>query len=186
MRIFIQHMVSLRCKLMVDVELRKLGLIPLRIDLGAVELLVAPTAAQLSILRLRLNLSGLEIIEDKRAILIENIKISVIEWIHYSDHLPAMKISKYLSEHMGKEYHYMSDLFSKYTGNTIEHFVITHKIERIKELLFNDQLTITEIAWKLNYSSVAHLSNQFKKNTGFTPSMFKKSHQISRKALDSF
>jgi AraC-like DNA-binding protein len=172
--------------MLVDRELRVLGMVPIRIELGEVDLQSIPTALQLSRLRVRLHLSGLELMDNFRVKLIEKIKISVIEWVHYSDDIPHVKISKFLTEQIGKEYHYMSDVFSKATGITIEHFVITHKIERVKELLIYNQLSITEIAWKLNYSSVAHLSNQFKKITGLTPTAFKKMQDHRRATLESF
>ena len=185
MRIMIQHMVSLRCKLLVQSELEMLGLIPLRIELGEIDLISTPTTEQMSQLRTRLNRVGLEIIDDKYEELIERIKIAVIEWVHTSDEIPHEKISTFISNRLGKEYHYISDLFSRSMGITIEHFVIEHKIERAKELLMEGSLTITELAWKLNYSSVAHLSNQFKKITGITPSDYRKMECHHRRTLDS-
>jgi AraC-like DNA-binding protein len=178
-------MVSMRCKLLVDNEMRALGLIPIRIELGEVDLQNTPTDVQLKRLTHRLGLFGLEIMNDLRDQLIEKIKVSIIQWVHYLDDLPKSKISEYLSESTGKEYHYLSDLFSKATGITVEHFVILQKIERVKELLVDRELTLTEVAWKLNYSSVAHLSNQFKKITGLTPTVFKNIKGHKRENLES-
>lgn len=112
--------------------------------------------------------------EDKKSIIIERIKNIVVEMVHYADELPKTNFSDFLSKKMDYDYTYLSNLFSEVTGTTIEHYIITHKIERVKELLVYNELTLSEIAWKLHYSSVAHLSNQFKKITGLTPSFFKK------------
>ena len=185
MRLMIQHMVSLRCKLVVESELKQLGLIPLHIELGEVYLMSVPSAAQMIELRMRLHAVGLEIIDNKSEALIEKIKIAVIEWVHASDGISPERISTFISQRLGREYHYISDLFSKSMGITIEHFVIEHKIERAKELLMEGDLSITEMAWKLNYSSVAHLSNQFKKHTGVTPSFYRKMQCHSRRLLES-
>ena len=167
-------MVSLRCKLMVKAELDKLSILYGAVDLGKAELKQPITEEQLRILKKNLLKSGLEVMENKKAILIEKIKNIVVELIHYSDVVPVSNFSEYLHEKMEMDYTYLSNLFSEVTGSTIEQFVIAHKIERIKELLLYDELSISEISYKLNYSSVAHLSNQFKKVTGLSPSYFKK------------
>ena len=117
--------------------------------------------------------SGLELMDDKRSVLIEKIKNVVVEMIHYSDELPKINYSDYISEKLDYDYTYLSNLFSEINGITIQQFIITHKIERVKELLFYDELNLTEISYRMQYSSVAHLSNQFKKVTGLTPSQFK-------------
>ena len=111
--------------------------------------------------------------DDKRAILIKKIKNAIIEMINHSDDMVKINFSEFISKKLDHEYTYLANLFSEVQGSTIEHFIISHKIERIKELIIYDELSISEIAWKLNYSSVAHLSNQFKKATGFSPSHFK-------------
>jgi AraC-like DNA-binding protein len=113
--------------------------------------------------------SGLELIDDKKAMLIEKIKNIITEMVHYSDELPSLKFSSYLSERLD----YLANLFSKTEGTTIEHYILMHKIERVKELILYDELNLTEIAWKMNYSSVAHLSRQFKQITGLAPTFFK-------------
>ena len=167
-------MVSLRCKMIVKSELEKLGIHHLVVELGEVE--IEEQIAQDIILQLKTALLhyGLELMEDKKAMLIEKIKTIIIEMIHYGDELPKMNFSIYLADKLQMDYTYLSNLFSEVKGTTIEHFIIAHKIERVKELLVYNELTISEIAWKLQYSSVAHLSNQFKKVTGLTPSYFKK------------
>jgi len=167
-------MVSIRCKMMVKSELDKLGLHYILVDLGEVEILENISADQRDQLKVALLLSGLELMDDKKAILIEKIKNVVVEMVHYADEVPKTNFSEYLSKKLNYDYTYLANLFSEVTGVTIEHFIIAHKIERAKELLLYDELNLTEISYKLNYSSVAHLSYQFKKVTGLTPTFFKK------------
>lgn len=173
MKLYIKYMVSLRCKMMVKEELKKLGLRYVVVDLGMVEILEDITAEQRALLKIALLKSGLELMDDPRAILIERIKNVIVEMIHYSEDLPKINYSNYISEKLGHNYTYLSNLFSEVKGSTIEHFIIAHKIERVKELLLYDELNLTQISYKLGYSSVAHLSNQFKKVTGLTPTFFK-------------
>ena len=160
--------------MIVKSELENLGLHFKTVDLGEVTIEEELNAAQYKKLQSGLSKFGLELMEDKKSILIEKIKNIVVEMIHYSDELPATNFSDYLSEKLHYDYHYLSNLFSEVKGTTIEQYIIAHKIERVKELLVYEKLTLTEIAYKLHYSSVAHLSNQFKKVTGLTPSFFKK------------
>jgi AraC-like DNA-binding protein len=167
-------MVSIRCKMMVKDELKKLGLHFIVVDLGEVEIMENITAEQREQLKNGLHNCGLELMDDKKAILIAKIKSVVVEMVHYADELPKTNFSDYLSEKLTHDYTYMANLFSEVQGTTIEQYIIAHKIEKIKELIIYDELNITEIAWKMNYSSVAHLSNQFKKATGLSPSHFKK------------
>lgn len=166
-------MVSLRCKMIVKSELENLGLHYTVVELGEVEIRESMTAIKQNKLRAALAVSGLELMEDKKSILIEKIKNIVVEMIHYSDEPPQMNFSDILSKKLKYDYTYLSNLFSEVKGTTIEHYIIAHKIERAKELLIYNELTLTQIASKLHYSSVAHLSNQFKKVTGLTPSFFK-------------
>jgi len=166
-------MVSTRCKMVVKSELTKLGLHYIVVDLGEVEILENINPEQRELLKSGLLKSGLELMEDKKAILIEKIKSTIIEMVHYSDDPLKINFSDYLSSKLNHDYTYLANLFSEVTGITIEHYIIAHKIERAKELLLYDELNLTEISYKLNYSSVAHLSNQFKKVTGLTPSYFK-------------
>ncbi len=166
-------MVSERCKLAVKAELRKLNLHFVFVDLGEVEVMETLSVNEIEMLKAGLNASGLELMDNKRSILIERIKSVIIEMVHHSDEVIKVNFSDYLSEKLQHDYTYLSNLFSEVQGTTIEQFIILHKVERIKELIIYDELNITEIAWKMNYSSVAHLSNQFKKVTGLSPSHFK-------------
>ena len=180
MKLYIKYMVSLRCKALVKEELAKLGLHFVIVDLGMIEILEDITAEQRAQLKANLLKSGLELMDDKRSILIEKIKLAIIEMIHYSDELPKVNYSDYISEKLGYDYTYLSNIFSEVKGTTIQQFIITHKIEKVKELLLYDELNLTEISYRLHYSSVAHLSNQFKKVTGLSPSFFK---QLKEKRL---
>ena len=177
-------MVSIRCKLMVKIELKKLGLHFIVVDLGEIEIMENITGEQRENLKIGLLNSGLELMDDKRAVLIEKIKIVITEMIHYTDELPKMNYSDYISEKLNYDYTYLSNIFSEVKGITIQQFIIIHKIERIKELIIYDELNITEIADKMNYSSVAHLSGQFKKITGLSPSHFKQLKDKRRTPLE--
>ena len=178
-------MVSIRCKMVVKAELDRLGLHYTMVDLGEADIKEQITYVQREQLKTGLLKSGLELMEDKRAMLIEKIKNVVIEMVHYADELPKVKNSEYLSDKLHRDYTYLANLFSGATGNTIEHFIITHKIEKVKELILYDELNLTEISYKLNYSSVAHLSNQFKKITGLTPSFFRTLKNKKRISLEN-
>jgi len=166
-------MVSNRCKMAVKEELKKLGLHFIVVELGEVDIMENISAEQREVLKAGLIDSGLELMDDKRAVLIEKIKTVIIDMVHHSDEMIKTNFSDYLSDKLKHDYTYLANLFSEIQGITIEHFIINHKIERIKELIIYDELNITEIAWKMNYSSVAHLSNQFKKITGLSPTHFK-------------
>ena len=170
-------MVSHRCKMMVIDELKKVGLQNTVVELGMVETLQDLSEHQRFLLRENLLKSGLELLDDKKSILIERIKNLIVEMVHYSDLLPNVNYSEYISNKLQYDYTYLSNIFSEVKGTTIQQFIIIHKIERVKELLLYDELNLTEIAYKLQYSSVAHLSNQFKKVTGLSPSFFKKLKQ---------
>ena len=171
-------MVSLRCKMMVKEELKKLGLRYVFVDLGTIEILEDITQEQRTLLKANLLKSGLELLDDKKSILIEKIKNLITEMIHYSDELPNVNYSEYISEKLNLDYTYLSNLFSEVKGITLQQYIIINKIEKVKELLLYDELNLTEISYKLHYSSVAHLSNQFKKITGVSPSFYK---QLKRK-----
>lgn len=170
-------MVSQRCKLMVKEELVKLGLTFFQIELGMVELAKPITGHERELLKIALHKSGLELMDEKKAILIEKIKIIITEMVHYSDKVPKNNFSDYLSEQLKLDYNYLANTFSEVKGITIEHYIIAHKIERVKELLLYDEMNLTEISYLMKYSSVAHLSNQFKKVTGLTPTYFKQLKQ---------
>ena len=160
--------------MVVKEELKKLGLHFIVVELGEVEIMEKITAEQRVLLQEGLVNSGLELMDDRRSVLIERIKNVIIEMVHHSQEEIRVNFSHYLSEKLNHDYTYLANLFSEVQGTTIEQFIIAHKIERIKELIIYGELNITEIAWKMNYSSVAHLSNQFKKMTGLSPSHFKK------------
>jgi AraC-like DNA-binding protein len=170
--------------MIVKSELDKLGLTYGTIELGEVDVKDKITSKQRDQLKFALLRSGLELMDDKKSILIEKIKNVVVEMVHYSDNLPKSNFSDFLAQKLNYDYTYLSNLFSEVTGTTIEHYVIAHKIERVKELLLYDELNLTQISYLLNYSSVAHLSTQFKKVTGLTPTYFKKLKNKKRIALD--
>lgn len=177
-------MVSLRCKMLVKSELEKLGINCVSVDLDMVEIQDDITDEQLETFEKNLKKSGLELLEDKKNILVEKIKSLIVEMIHYEDEVPKVNDSDFISEKMGYDYTYLSNTFSEVKGITIQQYIIMHKIEKVKELLLHDELTLTEIAHKLHYSSVAHLSNQFKKVTGLTPTYFKELKQKREKNLE--
>ena len=178
-------MVSLRCKMIVKEELKKLGLHYVIVDLGMVEIMENITVEQQGILQKRLLKSGLELLDNKKAILIEKIKSVIVEMIHHSDEIPKLNYSDFISEKLNYDYTYLSNIFSEVKGITIQQFIIIHKIEKVKELLLYDELNLTEISYKLHYSSVSHLSKQFKKITGLSPSFFKQLKQKRKGNLEN-
>lgn len=177
MKLYIKYMVSLRCKMMVTEELNKLGLQYGVVELGMVDILGDINPQQRELLKENLLMSGLELLDNKKSILIERIKNVITEMIHYSDELPKANYSDFISEKLNHDYTYLSNIFSEVKGITIQQFIIFHKIERVKELLLYDELNLTAISNKMHYSSVAHLSNQFKKVTGLSPSYYKQLKQ---------
>jgi len=178
-------MVSLRCKMMVRDELKKLGLKYIAVELGTVELGQELTLRQREKLKVNLMKSGLELLDDKRSILIEKIKNVIIQMIHHSHDVPLVNYSEHISKKLNYDYTYLSNIFSEVNGITIQQFIIVHKIEKVKELLLYDELNLTEISYKLHYSSVSHLSNQFKKVTGLSPSFYKKLKQKRQDNLEN-
>ena len=178
-------MVSLRCKMVVKEALKKIGVHNVVLDLGMVEIIDDLTEQQREELHQLLLKSGLELMDDKKAMLIEKIKNIIIEMVHYTDEIPKVNYSDYISEKLGLEYTHISKIFSEVKGITIEQFIIAHKIERVKELLLYDELNLTQISYIMNYSSVAHLSKQFKKVTGLTPTFFKQLKDKKRIALEN-
>ena len=169
--------------MLVKSELAKLGLHYLYVELGEADIMEDITPEQLAHLGNALKKDGLELMDDKKSILVEKIKTSIIELVHYNDEQLKVNLSDYLGEKLNHNYTYLANLFSEIKGTTIEQFYLAHKIEKVKELLVYDELNLTEIAWKLHYSSVAHLSNQFKKMTGLTPSDFKNLKYKKRQSL---
>jgi AraC-like DNA-binding protein len=185
LKLYIKYMVSLRCKMLVKQELKKLGLQYEVLNLGMVELMSDITQKQREQLKQNLLRSGLELLDDKKSILIEKIKNVIIEMIHYSDELPTINYSDHISRKLNYDYTYLSNVFSEVKGITIQQYIIIHKIEKVKELLLYGELNLTEISYKLQYSSVAHLSNQFKKITGLSPSFYKQLQQKRRTNLEN-
>ena len=166
-------MVSHRCKMLVRDKLKELDIKFLSVNLGEIEIEDNVSIIKQLQLGLALKESGLELMEDKKSELIKKIKEVVIEMIYSMDEMPPEKFSNYLSARLGEDYTYLATLFSEIEAITIAHFILLHKVERVKELIVYDKLNLTEIAWKLNYSSVSHLSQQFKKVTGLTTTYFK-------------
>ena len=177
-------MVSIRCKMMVKEALKKMGLHFIVVDLGEVEIMENLSVEQRLELKSTLLKGGLELMDDKKAMLIERIKNVIVEMVHYADEFIKVNFSDYLSEKLNYDYTYMANLFSEVQGTTIEQFIISHKVERIKELIIYGEWNITEIAHRMNYSSVAHLSSQFKKVTGLSPSHFKQLKDKRRSPLE--
>lgn len=173
MKLYVKYMVSQRCKILVGEELKKLGIRHAMVDLGVIELLEDITPEQRDVLKTNLKKSGLELLDNKRSILVESIKNLIIEMIHYSHEEPKVNYSDFISEKLGYDYTYLANVFSEVKGITIQQFIILNKIERVKELLLYNELSLTEIAYQMHYSSVAHLSYQFKKVTGLTPTFYK-------------
>jgi AraC-like DNA-binding protein len=176
MKLYIKYMVSSRCKALVQQELVSLGLQSeyVVVDLGMVEIHKDITDIQLNQLKENLHKAGLELLDDSKSKLIDKIKSLIIDMIHSSEEQPKVNYSVYISEKLGYNYNYLANIFSEVKGITIQQFIIIHKIEKAKELLFYDELSLTEIAHHLHYSSVAHLSSQFKKVTGLSPTFYKK------------
>lgn len=184
MKLYIKYMVSNRCKMAVNELFRKLGMHVLSVELGEVDVSDSISEDNMILLRKELHNIGFELLEDKRTVLIEKIKTTIIDMVHNSDEIIKVNFSDYLSDKLNYDYTYLANIFSEIQGISIEHFIISHKIERIKELIIYDELNITQIADMMNYSSVAHLSMQFKKVTGLTPTLFKKLKLKKREAIE--
>jgi len=185
MKYFIKNMVCPRCIMAVRQIFQELNYPPAEVALGEVETTEPVSLEKLPALHEKLTNYGFELIDDSKSQLIEKIKTLVIELIHYrkEDDL-KVNYSDYIAANLGKDYHYLSNLFSEVAGTTIEKYIISQKIERVKELLVYDELSLSQIAWELGYSSVAHLSAQFKKVTGLTPGYFRQIGNNKRKPLD--
>lgn len=184
MKLFIKNMVCNRCIAAVRRELEALGLTPTAINLGEVNLDKEPTPAERQQLAEVLASQGFELMDDKKSRTIEKIKTIIIQLVHHEDNDLKTNLSDRLSAALHLDYTYLSNLFSEVEGTTIEKYFIAQKIEKVKELLVYDELSLSEIAYRLNYSSVAYLSNQFKKVTGLTPTHFKQIRDVKRKPLD--
>ena len=184
MKLYIKNMVCIRCIMVVKEELAKLGIEYTTVELGEVDIISPFTNELHDQLKNRLMRFGLELIDDKKKVLIQRIKNLIVEMVHYTDEPLVVNFSVYLSEKLNHDYTYMANIFSEVQGTTIEKFIISHKIERVKELLLYNELNLTEIAYIMHYSSVAYLSAQFKKVTGFTPSCFKQLKGKRRNMLE--
>ncbi len=184
MKLYIRNMVCIRCQMVVKAELEKLGLHYVDVKIGEANIVEHISPAQKEQLDRALRASGLELMDDQKSILVEKIKTTIIELVHYNEDQIKINLSDFLTQKLNYDYTYMANLFSEVKGMTIEHFFLTHKIERVKELIVYDELNLTEIAYKMHYSSVAHLSNQFKKFTGLTPTHFRKLANKRRDSLD--
>lgn len=184
MKLYIKNMVCIRCIMVVKEELSRLGIDHTKVELGEVEIISPVTDELRNQLKTGLQKFGLELIDDKKTVLIQRIKNVIVEMVHYADKPLVVNFSVYLSERLNHDYTYMANLFSELQGTTIEKFIIAHKIERVKELLLYNELNLTEIAYLMHYSSVAHLSAQFKKVTGLTPSCFKQLKENHRILLE--
>ena len=182
--IYIKNMVCTRCIMAVEFELEKVGIKSSSIKLGEVELEKMPTKDQINKLTQAIEVLGFEIIDDKKTRLIEQIKSIIIQQVHYQETELKVNLSQVISAQLNHDYNHLSTLFSEVEGTTIEKYYIAQKIEKVKELLVYDELSLSEIADTLNYSSVAYLSNQFKKVTGLSPSHFKQIRADKRKPLD--
>lgn len=180
----IKNMVCDRCKMAVEQVLKDVGLTPERIDLGEVWVIDVPTEAQLAQLKTRLEALGFELLDDQRQQMIERMKTAIIALVHHHQGNKTLNLSVYLSQLLHRDYSALSKLFSEVTGLTIERYFIMQRIERVKELIRYDELTLTEIAYQMNYSSVAHLSSQFRSVTGMTPTQFRFMKTAQRANLD--
>lgn len=178
-------MVCIRCQMLVKAELEKLGLQYVYVRIGEADIIGDVQPEQLEQLKTDLKKAGLVLMDDKKSVLVEKIKSAIIELVHYSEDQIKVNLSDFLSEKLHYNYTYLANLFSEVKGITIEKFYLTHKIERVKELIVYDELNLSEIAYRMNYSSVAHLSNQFKKFTGLTPTHFKMLKNKRRDTLEN-
>lgn len=185
MKLYIQNMVCLCCKMTVASELKKMDLNYTSLELGEVSLVKPIQKKQFEKLSNALHVYGLELMNDKKAILVEKIVAIIINMIYISEEVPPLNFSVFLTNQLNQDYHTLAALFSKIKEVTIEHFIILHKIERAKELIMYDELNLTEISYKLHYSSVGHLSNQFRKITGLTPTSFKEIENKKRSHIEN-
>ena len=184
MKLYIKYMVSQRCKIIVKEELTKMNLHFIAVDLGEIEIMENISVEEREQLSAALLKYGLELMEDNKEVLVEKIKNVVIEMVHYADDLPPVNDSDFISEKLKHSYTYLSNIFSEMKGITIQQFIIKNKVERIKELILYDDYNLTEIAYKLNYSSLAHLCNQFKKVTGLRATEYKHLKDNRRMVLE--
>lgn len=184
MKLYIKNMVCNRCKMVVRAQLESLGIHPLSVNLGEVDIADSLTKEQIQNIGNALKSVGFELIDDKKSQTIEKIKTAIVTLVHHTDHTLKTNLSDFVTAQIHQDYNYLSNLFSEVEGTTIEKYFIAQRIEKVKELIVYDELTLSEIADQLGYSSVAYLSNQFKKTTGFTPSYFKSLKEYKRKSIE--
>jgi len=184
LKLYIKNMVCTRCKLVVKDELAKLGVDYTTVELGEADISGEISSGTLQSIRMALLKSGLELMDDKKSVLIQKIKNAITDLVHYREEPLTVRLSDHLGKELQHDYTYLANLFSEVQGTTIEQFYIRHKIERVKELLVYNEINLTEIAYRMHYSSVSHLSAQFKKVTGLTPSHFKQLKNKRRSMLD--
>lgn len=184
MKLYVKNMVCNRCIMVVKDLFEKMGYLPVNIHLGEVEIKETPSLQELSEINKQLRILGFELIDNSKSRTIEKIKNVIIQLIHNTDTDVKVNYSTYIESKLNKDYTYLSNLFSEIEGTTIEKYIINQKIERVKELLVYDEMTLSEIAYQMGYSSVAYLSNQFKKVTGLTPGHFRQVKENKRKPLD--
>lgn len=182
--LYIKNMVCSRCRMVVRQELEKVDIQFTSIELGEIELAKEPSSEQMDRLSAGLKMQGFELIDDKKSRMIEKIKNTIVKLIHHSDDHIKTNLSNYISDALHHDYTYLSNLFSEVEGTTIEKYFIAQRIEKAKELLVYDELSISEISDRLGYSSVAYLSSQFKKITGLTPSFYKSLKGHKRKNIE--
>ena len=184
MKLYIKNMVCSRCKMVVKNQFEYIGLQPISVELGEVEIKQTPSASEMTQLNTALKALGFEIMDDRKVQTIEKIKNLIVTLVHHSNNEISTNLSTFISSQLLQDYNYLSNLFSEVEGTTIEKYFIAQKIERVKELLVYNEMTLSEIADQLGYSSVAYLSNQFKKVTGLTPSHFKTLKENKRKNIE--
>ncbi len=185
LKLFIKNMVCIRCQMVVKSGLEKLGILYKHVKIGEAEIIGEIQPQQMEQLKSELLNAGLLLMDNKKSILVERIKCTIIELVHFDEDQIKVNLSDYLSEKLNYNYTYLANLFSEVKGITIEKFYLTHKIEKVKEMIVYDELNLTEIAYRMHFSSVAHLSNQFKKFTGVTPSQFKNLKNRPRESLEN-
>ncbi|AXB55242.1 helix-turn-helix domain-containing protein [Flavobacterium fluviale] len=185
MKLYIKNMVCSRCKMVVKSEFEKLGLQTISVELGEVELVKEISDEQKEVLLENLQVLGFDLIDDKKTKTVERIKNLIVDLVHHKNNDLKINLSDYLAENLNQDYNSLSNLFSEIENTTIEKYFISQKIEKVKELLIYNELSLSEIADILNYSNVAHLSNQFKKITGFTPTSFKQSKDKKRIQIEN-
>lgn len=184
MKLYIKNMVCSRCKMVVKSVFESMGITPITVELGEVELKNDIEEIQKNELLKNLRAVGFDLIDDRKSKTIDRIKILIIDLVQNKNNDLKSNLSDYISQELNQDYNTLSNLFSEVENTTIEKYFINQKVEKVKELIIYDELSLSEIAYSLNYSSVSHLSNQFKKVTGFSPTYFKNIKTVKRKQIE--